>query len=152
MTRRMLINAQNPAELRVAVTSGDTLEDFKVDVGERGLTRGNIYFGIIVNIQPSLNAAFIDYGEDRDGFLSLNDLADQAWHRKPKNAKRPRIEEVLEKGKPILVQVIKDMEGRKGAALTSYVSLAGRYLVFTPFDDTHGVSRKVEDVDTRRKL
>src|SRR5262249_37517492 len=114
-------------------------------------TRGNIYRGVIANIQPSLNAAFIDYGAERHGFLAIQDVVPEAFYRRPPNP-YPRIEEVLEKGKPIVVQVEKDPMGQKGPALTTSLSLAGRYLVLTPFDNTRGVSRKVEDEDTRRKL
>lgn len=147
----MLINAQRPEELRVAIVQGNTLENYKVDVAEAGLTRGNIYRGVIASIQPSLNAAFIDYGAERHGFLAIQDVVPDAYYRNPANA-HPRIEEVLEKGKPIVVQVEKDPMGTKGAALTTALSLAGRYLVLTPFEDTRGVSRKVEDEDTRKKL
>ncbi len=147
----MLINAQRPEELRVAIIQGNVLENYKVDVAESGLTRGNIYRGIIASIQPSLNAAFIDYGVERHGFLAIQDVVPEAFYRQPPHS-HPRIEEVLEKGKPIVVQVGKDAMGQKGAALTTSLSLAGRYLVLTPFDDTRGVSRKVEDEDTRKKL
>ncbi|HEX6902801.1 MAG TPA: Rne/Rng family ribonuclease [Thermoanaerobaculia bacterium] len=151
MSRRMLINAQRPEELRVAIVQGNTLENYKVDVAEAGLTRGNIYRGVIASIQPSLNAAFIDYGAERHGFLAIQDVVPDAYYRQPGTA-HPRIEEVLEKGKPIVIQVDKDPIGTKGAALTTALSLAGRYLVLTPFEDTRGVSRKVEDEDTRKKL
>jgi ribonuclease E len=147
----MLINAQRPEELRVAIVQGNTLENYKVDVAEAGLTRGNIYRGVIANIQPSLNAAFIDYGAERHGFLAIQDVVPDAYYKQP-HSSHPRIEEVLEKGKPIVVQVEKDPIGTKGAALTTSLSLAGRYLVLTPFEDTRGVSRKVEDEDTRKKL
>jgi ribonuclease E len=147
----MLINAQRPEELRVAIVQGNTLENYKVDVAEAGLTRGNIYRGVIASIQPSLNAAFIDYGAERHGFLAIQDVVPDAYYRQPGNS-HPRIEEVLEKGKPIVIQVDKDPIGTKGAALTTALSLAGRYLVLTPFEDTRGVSRKVEDEDTRKKL
>ena len=147
----MLINAQRPEELRIAVVQGNTLENYKVDIAESGLTRGNIYRGTIASIQPSLNAAFIDYGAERHGFLAIQDVVPEAYYREPRG-NNPRIEEVLEKGKPIVVQVAKDSVGTKGAALTTALSLAGRYLVLTPFEDTRGVSRKVEDEDTRKKL
>src|SRR5215210_1471235 len=147
----MLINAQRPEELRVAIVQGNLLENYKVDVAESGLTRGNIYRGVIASIQPSLNAAFIDYGAERHGFLAIQDVVPDAYYRHP-NSAHPRIDEVLEKGKPIVVQVAKDPMGQKGAALTTSLSLAGRYLVLTPFEDTRGVSRKVEDEDTRKKL
>jgi ribonuclease E len=147
----MLINAQRPEELRVAIVQGNVLENYQVDVAEAGLTRGNIYRGVIASIQPSLNAAFIDYGAERHGFLAIQDVVPEAFYRRPKHP-HPRIDEVLEKGKPIVVQVTKDPMGQKGAALTTSLSLAGRYLVLTPFDDTRGVSRKVEDENTRKKL
>jgi ribonuclease E len=147
----MLINAQRPEELRIAIVRGNALENFQVDVAESGLTRGNIFRGNIANIQPSLNAAFIDYGAERHGFLAIQDVVPEAYYRTPRGA-TPRIEEVLERGKPIVVQVTRDAVAQKGASLTTSLSLAGRYLVLTPFDDTRGVSRKVEDEETRRKL
>ncbi|MEM7479835.1 MAG: Rne/Rng family ribonuclease [Acidobacteriota bacterium] len=152
MTRRMLINAQKPEELRIAIVSDEALENYQVQVAERGLTRGNIYRGVIASIQPSLNAAFIDYGEERHGFLAIQDVVPEAYYRKPNGKGRPRIDEVLERGKPIVVQVTREPEGQKGGALTTNLSLAGRYLVLTPFDETRGISRKVEDEDTRKAL
>lgn len=151
MTRRMLINAQSPEELRIAVADGTTLESYHVEVADAGMTRGNIYRGVIAGIQPSLNAAFIDYGAERNGFLSIQDVVPEAYYREPTGG-RPRIEDVLEKGKPIVVQVSRDPEGQKGSALTTNLSLAGRYLVLTPFDSMRGVSRKVEDEDVRKEL
>jgi ribonuclease E len=148
----MLINAQDPEAVRVAVLDGESLESYQIEVAERGLTRGNIYRGVVVNVQPSLNAAFIDYGAERHGFLAIQDVVEQAYHRHPANANRPRIEEILERGKPLLVQVQKDPEGQKGAALTTNLSLAGRYLVLTPFDSVMGVSRKVEEEESRKHL
>ena len=152
MTRRMLINAQDPEAVRVAVLDGESLESYQIEVAERGLTRGNIYRGVITNVQPSLNAAFIDYGAEKHGFLAIQDVVPEAYYRQPANGGRPRIEEVLERGKPIVVQVQKEPEGSKGAALTTNLSLAGRYLVLTPFDPVVGVSRKVEEEESRKKL
>ncbi|MEE9562962.1 MAG: ribonuclease, partial [Thermoanaerobaculia bacterium] len=149
MTRRMLINARTQEEARIAVVDGTTLEDYKIEVAERGLTRGNIYRGRIDGVEPSLNAAFIDYGTERNGFLPSQDVVPEAFYRQPKNPRRPRIEEVLETGRSIIVQVAREAEGSKGAVLTTDLSLAGRYLVLTPFDDHIGVSRKVEDEETR---
>ncbi|MEO8505472.1 MAG: Rne/Rng family ribonuclease [Acidobacteriota bacterium] len=148
----MLINARRAEELRVAILDGTRLDNYQVEVSEKGLQRGNIYRGIIANIQPALNAAFIDYGADRHGFLAIQDVVPDAYYSDPAKKTRPRIDEVLEKGKPVVVQVQKEPEGQKGAALTTNLSLAGRYLVLTPFDPTRGVSRKVEDEETRRKL
>ncbi len=147
----MLINAQRPEELRIAIVSDSTLEGYQIEVAEAGLTRGNIYRGVIANVQPSLNAAFIDYGADRHGFLSIQDVVPEAYYHDPRGG-RARIEEVLEKGMPIVVQVTREAEGGKGGALTTNLSLAGRHLVLTPFDDTRGVSRKVEDEEARKEL
>jgi ribonuclease E len=147
----MLINAQRPEELRIAIVRDGTLESFQVDVAESGLARGNIYRGTIANVQPSLNAAFIDYGAERHGFLAIQDVVPEAYYHSPRGS-QARIEEVLERGRPIVVQVTRDAVDQKGASLTTSLSLAGRYIVLTPFDDTRGVSRKVEDEDTRRKL
>lgn len=148
----MLINAQSPEELRIAVVDGKTLENYQVEAADSRLTRGNIYRGNIVSIQPSLNAAFIDYGAERHGFLPIQDVVPEAYYRDPKGKGRPKIEEVLERGKPIVIQVNREPEGNKGAALTTALSFAGRYLVLTPFDSTRGISRKVEDDETRKEL
>lgn len=152
VTRRMLINAQSSTELRIAIANDSVLEDLKVDIAERGLTRGNIYYGKIANIEPSLNAAFIDYGAPKHGFLAIQDVVPDAYYQAVPKSKRPKIEEVLVRGRPIVVQITREPEGNKGAALTTNLSLAGRYLVLTPFDKTCGVSRKVDTEDVRLKL
>jgi ribonuclease E len=148
----MLINAQSREELRIAVLSDSTLENYQVEVAEGGLSRGNIYRGVISNLQSALNAAFVDYGVARNGFLAIQDVVPEARYKEPPHGRRAQIGDVLEKSKPIVVQVLREPEGQKGAALTTNLSLAGRYLVLTPFDDTRGVSRKVEDDDTRAAL
>lgn len=151
MSTKMLINAQRAQQVRVAIVADSILRDYQVEVADRDLCRGNIYRGVVANIQPSLNAAFIDIGEERHGFLPVADVLASAYHKKPpKDARRPRIDQVLEKGKTVVVQVTKDGVGQKGPALTTNVALAGRYLVFTPFDDVRGISRKAED-DAARK-
>ena len=153
MARRMLINAQRPEELRIAVVNNDILEDYQVAIAQAGLTRGNIYRGVVASVQPSLDAAFVDYGAERDGLVRAHDVVRQAWHKTPKEeGRRPRIDRILEKGGPILVQVTKDPSGSKGAALTTNISLAGRHLVLMPYDDVHGISRRVEDEEERRAL
>ncbi|MEM8964245.1 MAG: Rne/Rng family ribonuclease, partial [Acidobacteriota bacterium] len=153
MSRKMLINAQRGKQLRVAIVDGTTLEDYQVEIAESGLTRGNIYRGVVANIQASLNAAFIDIGEERHGFLSVDDVLPSCYHRQPpKGERRPRIDQVLERGKPILVQVTKDGAGTKGPALNTNIAVAGRYLVLMPYDDVRGISRKVDDDEARKKL
>jgi len=148
----MLINAQSREEVRIAVLDDSTLENYQVEVAEAGLTRGNIYRGLIANLQSALDAAFVDYGTAKNGFLTLQDVVPEARYKEPKGSGRPRIDEILERGKPIVVQVERDAEGQKGAILTTNLSFAGRYLVLTPFDATRGVSRKVEDDETRARL
>lgn len=153
MSKKILIAAQRAEYLRVAIVDGTTLEDYQVEMAEAGLSRGNIYRGTIANVQPSLNAAFIDIGEERHGFLPFDDVLPEAYHKKvPEGERRPRIEQVLERSKPILVQVTKDGSGQKGPALTTNLSLAGRYLVLTPMEDMRGISRKVEDEAIRRQI
>ena len=148
----MLINARSAEELRIAVVSDAGLENYQVEVGEGGLTRGNIYRGVISNLQPALNAAFVDYGTGKNGFLAIQDVVPEARYAEPSHGGRPEIQEILQQGKPIVIQVTREPENQKGAAITTNLSLAGRYLVFTPFDDTRGVSRKVEDEETRAEL
>lgn len=153
MSRNMLINAQHAGQVRVAIVDETTLESYQVDVAESGLTRGNIYRGTVANIQPSLNAAFIDLGEEKHGFLSLDDTVAAAYHKTPPEGKgRPRIDQVLERKRSILVQVTKDGMGAKGPALTTNLSLAGRYLVMMPLDSVRGISRKIEDDQLRKTV
>jgi ribonuclease E len=149
----MLINGHRAEELRVAIIADGQLENFQIDIAEAGLRRGNIYRGVVASVQPSLNAAFVEFGAEKHGFLAGSDIVSQAYHRAPTDGGgRPRVEQVLERGKPILVQVTKDAMGTKGAALTTNLSLAGRYLVLTPYDAMRGLSRKVEDEAERKAL
>src|ERR1044072_6180906 len=107
----MLINAENPGEVRIAVLDGGLLAGYQIEGAGGGLQRGNIFRGVIANVQPALNAAFIDFGAEKDGFLALEGVAPGAYPRQPSNAPRARIEEVLARGKPIVVQVQKEAEG-----------------------------------------
>ncbi len=149
----MLINAQSAEQVRVAVVEGNELKDYQFEITDKDLCRGNIYRGVVANVQSSLGAAFIDIGEDRHGFLPVGDVVPEAYHKKPpKGVKRPKVEQVLERGKTVLVQVTKDAVGLKGSALTTNVALAGRYLVLTPFDSVRGISRKAEDDKSRKTI
>jgi ribonuclease E len=142
----MLINAQRPEEVRIAVISDKKLDQYEVSATESGLYRGNIYRGVVANVQPSLDAAFVDFGADRDGLLRADDVVPAAYHKKPeKSGRHQRIDRILERGKPILVQVVRDGIGRKGALVTTNLSIAGRYLVLMPYDDVRGISRKADD-------
>ena len=148
----MLINAQRAAEVRVAIVSGEILDEYQVAVAEADLARGNIYRGVVANLHTGLNAAFVDIGAERDGMLAAHDIVAEAQHRPGAGGAHPRVEHVLERGRPILVQVTRDATGTKGAALTTNLSIAGRYLVLMPFDPTRGISRKVEDEAIRAEL
>jgi len=152
MSRKMLINAQRRQELRVAILSDGVLDAYQVAVADAGLSRGNIYRGVVAGLQPSLDAAFVDFGAAKDAFLSFGDVVPEAYHHKPPEGKRPRIDAVLDRGKPVVVQVTKEATGSKGAAVTTNLSLAGRYLVLMPYDDVRGISRKVEDDETRAAM
>ena len=153
MTRRMLINAQRPEEVRVAIVTDAVLDAYEVAASESGLMRGNIYRGSVANVHPALEAAFVDFGETKDGMLRGDDVVPSAYHRQPpEGERRPRVEKVLERGKPVLVQVVRDGIGSKGALLTTNISLAGRYLVLMPYDDVRGVSRRAEDEETRQQI
>ncbi|HEY5999930.1 MAG TPA: Rne/Rng family ribonuclease [bacterium] len=150
--RIMLINGRHAEQLRVAVVEGGVLQLYDVEGAETPLKRGNIYRGVITNVERSLNAAFVDFGDAKNGFLTRHDVIPEAFHRGGGDAGHRPIDEVLKKGQPIVVQVTRDPEGGKGAALTTNVSIAGRFLVYFPYDPQRGVSRKVEDEALRRKL
>ena len=153
MPRKMLINAQRPEEVRVAIVNEGILDQYEVSTSETGLYRGNIYRGTVASIQPSLDASFVNFGVERDGLLRAEDVVATAAHRKPEEGRRrARIDHLLEKGRPIMVQVVRDGVGTKGSLLTSNVSVAGRYLVLMPFEKTRGVSRKLDDGETRSVL
>ena len=153
MARKLLINAQRPEEVRVAIVNRGVLDAYAVSTSETGLARGNIYRGIVASLQPSLDAAFVDFGADRDGLLRAEDVVPAAAHRKlDPDRRHHRIDQLLEKGKPVLVQVVRDGIGSKGALLTTNLSIAGRYVVLMPFEEARGVSRKLEDGETRGVL
>ena len=148
MTRRMLINAQRPEEVRIAIVSDNVLDQYEVSATESGLCRGNIYRGTVANIQPSLDAAFVSFGEERDGLLRADDVVPSAYFKKIEGGGRhPRIDRILQRGQPVLVQVVRDGVGHKGALVTTNISIAGRYLVLMPYDDVRGISRKTDDED-----
>lgn len=148
MTRKMLINAQRTEEVRVAIVTDGVLDKYEVSASESGLCRGNIYRGVVAKVQPSLDAAFVDIGLERDGLLRAEDVVRAAAHH-PREGRRPRVDRLLEKGRPVIVQVVRDGVGTKGPLLTTNLSIAGRCLVLMPHDDVRGVSRKVEDEQTR---
>jgi ribonuclease E len=148
----MLINAADPEEFRVAIVEDGKLEDFTLEVASREQIKGNIYKGIIANIEPSLQAAFINYGSERQGFLPISEVHPEYFQKEVKEGSRPRIQEVLKKGQEVLVQVIKEEIAAKGAYLTTFISLPGRYLVLLPGQNQVGISRKIETEEQRQRL
>ena len=144
--KRMLINATQPEELRVAIVDGQSLYDLDIEVPSQDLKKANIYQGKVTRIEPSLEAAFVDYGAERHGFLPLKEVVKPAYHDKAKGKSgRLGIRDVLSEGQELIVQVEKEERGNKGAALTTDISLAGRYLVLMPLNArAGGVSRRIE--------
>jgi ribonuclease E len=147
----MLFNATQAEELRVAIVDGQKLIDLDIESAAKEQRKSNIYKGVITRIEPSLEAAFVDYGADRHGFLPFKEVS-RSYFRAGVDASRAKINEALREGQELVVQVDKDERGNKGAALTTYVSLAGRYLVLMPNNPRGGgVSRRVEG-DERSEL
>lgn len=141
--KRMLFNATQAEELRVAIVDGQKLVDLDIETVGKEQKKGNIYKGVITRIEPSLEACFVDYGSERHGFLPFKEVS-RAYFKNYEGG-RARIQEVLSEGMELIVQVEKDERGNKGAALTTYVSLAGRYLVLMPNNPRGGgVSRRIE--------
>ncbi|MGE0384824.1 MAG: ribonuclease E/G, partial [Gammaproteobacteria bacterium] len=146
--KRMLINATQKEELRVALVDGQRLYDLDIETAGREQKKSNIYKCRIVRLEPSLEAAFVDYGAERHGFLPLKEVARSLYRRQPSNAGRTNIREVLDEGQELIVQVEKEERGNKGAALTTFISLPGRYLVAMPNNPrAGGVSRQIEGSD-----
>jgi ribonuclease E len=149
---KMLINASDPEEFRVAIVEDGILEEFALEVASREQLKGNIYKGVISNIEPSLQAAFVHYGPERQGFLPISEVHPEYFQQESPQRGRPKIQEVLKKGQEVLVQVIKEEIASKGAYLTTYISLPGRFLVLLPGQDQVGISRKIEEEALRQEI
>ncbi|WP_346836462.1 ribonuclease E [Microbulbifer sp. SAOS-129_SWC] len=151
--KRMLINATQPEELRVALVDGQWLYDLDIENRTRQQKKANIYKGKITRVEPSLEAAFVDYGEERHGFLPLKEISREYFNKQPKDIDgRIKIKDVVKEGMEVIVQVDKEERGNKGAALTTFISLAGRYLVLMPNNPrAGGISRRIEG-DERSQL
>lgn len=143
--KRMLINATQQEELRVALVDGQRLYDLDIESPGHEQKKANIYKGKITRIEPSLEAAFVDYGAERHGFLPLKEIAREYFPSNYSSHGRPNIKDVLREGQEVIVQVDKEERGNKGAALTTFISLAGSYLVLMPNNPApavfHAVSR-----------
>jgi len=151
----MLINATQAEELRVALVDGQKLYDFDIEVPSKEQKKSNIYKGIITRVEPSLEAAFINYGADKHGFLPFKEISPlyrQLQEGVEADGRRPAIKDLIKEGQEILVQIEKEERGNKGAALTTYISLAGTYLVLMPNNPkAGGISRRIEG-ETRSDL
>src|SRR5690554_3471752 len=147
--KRMLINATQPEELRVALVDGQWLYDLDIENRNREQKKANIYKGRITRVEPSLEAAFVDYGADRHGFLPLKEISRDYFSKSPNDSDgRVKIKDVVKEGTEVIVQVDKEERGNKGAALTTFISLAGRYLVLMPNNPrAGGISRRIEGED-----
>lgn len=155
MTTKMLINAVEPEEYRIAFIKDGLLDGYHIETSTTEQKSGNIYKGVVEHIEPKLQACFINFGADKNGFLPADEIhpeyyqgKETSWEDQP----IPSVEKVIRKDQELLVQVTKEMPGRKGAHLTTYVSLAGRYIVLTPGRTVNGVSRKIEDEAERQRL
>lgn len=144
--KRMLINATQPEELRVAMVDGQKLYDLDIENRTRVQKKASIYKGKITRVEPSLEAAFVDFGAERHGFLPLKEIAREYFYRSPPNSQgRMKIKDVVKEGTEVIVQVEKEERGGKGAALSTFVSLAGRYMVLMPNNPkAGGISRRIE--------
>ena len=161
MTKEMLINAQ-PDECRIAIVTDDSLTELYVEQASSLSQVGNIYKGRVTNVEPSIQAAFVDFGKPKNGFLHISDLnpeyfpkgqnSPEAVGKKRTRKERPPIQKCLRRGQEVIVQVIKDGIGTKGATLTTYLSIPGRYLVLMPGMHRLGISRKIEDETARTKM
>ncbi|HEX7387256.1 MAG TPA: Rne/Rng family ribonuclease [Castellaniella sp.] len=149
--KRMLFNATHQEELRVAIVDGQKLIDLDIETAGREQRKGNIYKGVITRIEPGLEACFVNYGEERHGFLPFKEVA-RSYFKEGVDVRSARIQDALSEGQELIIQVEKEERGNKGAALTTFISLAGRYLVLMPNNPRGGgVSRRVEG-DDRQEL
>ena len=153
MSKKMLVNAAQAGEVRVAIIENGILEELNVAFEGAEQIKGNIYKARVVTVESGLQAAFVDYGADRNGFITFNDIHERFYSR-PFTGKsgKPRIQDVITVGTELMVQAYKEEVGNKGAALTTDITLPGRYLVIMPLSGSGGVSRKIQDEETRQRL
>ncbi|MBD1401352.1 Rne/Rng family ribonuclease [Pelovirga terrestris] len=152
MSKKMLINASHPEENRVAIVVDGVLSELDIELAGQEQSRGNIYKAAVVRVETGLQAAFVDYGADKLGFLQISEIHPEIYPARHQTNGRPRIADILHRGQEILVQVVKEERGHKGAALTTFLSLPGRYMVLMPDSTTKGVSRKITEEAQRKVL
>ncbi len=151
MKKKILINAAHEEEKRVAIVEGETLVDFYVESSAKEHLKGNIYKGAVSRIEPGLQAAFVNFGPKKHGFLQIREITPEYFKGKTEG-KRVRIQDVITKGQELIIQVEKDERDTKGASLTTYISLPGRYIVMMPGQERVGISRKIEAREDRDRL
>jgi ribonuclease E len=150
MSSKILINAVDHEECRIAIVTDSKLEEFHIESASKEITHGNIYKGIITRVEPSLQAVFVDYGAERHGFLQKQEIHRDYYLETPTGDLS--IRNIVKRGQEVLVQVAKDPIAHKGAMLTTLISLPGRYLVLMPGSDQRGISRKIEGEEERKRL
>ncbi|MDL2268369.1 Rne/Rng family ribonuclease [Desulfosarcina sp. OttesenSCG-928-A07] len=154
MTTKILINAVDPEEVRLALVQDSRLEEFHIESASREILHSSIYKGIITRIEPSLQAVFVDFGAERHGFLQKQEIHSDYFQDPPTsgNSGNASIQHLVKRGQELVVQVTKDPFMKKGAMLTTFISLPGRCAVLMPGTTTRGISRKIEDEDERIRL
>ncbi len=150
MSCKILINAMDSEECRIAKIKDNKLEEFQIETAGHEITQGNIYKGVITRVEPSLQAVFVDYGADRNGFLQIQEIHNDYYHEGANGDRN--IQGLVRRGQELLVQVTKEPIMSKGAMLTTYLSLAGRHIVLMPGHEVKGISRKIEDDEERSRL
>lgn len=150
MSSKILINAAETDECRIAKVRDSKLIEFHIESAASEITQGNIYKATITRVEPSLQAVFVDYGANRNGFLQIQEIHSDYYLTG--NGGHRDIQHLVRKGQELLVQVVKDPIMHKGAMLTTFISLAGRYMVLMPGSETRGISRKIEEEEERRRL
>jgi ribonuclease E len=150
MNSKILINAVDPEECRIAKVKDNKLEEFHFESAAREITHGNIYKGIITRVEPSLQASFVDYGADKNGFLQQQEIHSDYFQ--DSQTGDLSLKNILKRGQELLVQINKDPAHHKGAMLTTFISLPGRYMVLMPGSKNRGISRKIEDEKERKRL
>lgn len=150
MPSKILINAVDPEECRIAKVTDNRLEDFNIETTAREITQGNIYKAIVSRVEPSLQAVFVDYGAEKNGFLQKQEIHPDYFQDDPSGGQS--LKNIVKRGQELIVQVTNDPMLEKGAMLTTYISLPGRNTVLMPGGKTRGVSRKISDEETRKRL
>lgn len=150
MSVKILINALDPEECRIAKVKDSKLEEFHIESSAREITQGNVYKGIITRIEPGLQSVFVDYGAERNGFLQKSEIHSDYFQ--DNHSGEDSIQHIVRRGQELIIQVTKDPIMKKGAMLTTFVSLPGRYMVLMPGTTNRGISRKIIDEEERKRL